>query len=117
MKYQGQGPVGDGIELRFADEGGPIMISLSRQGIRQLCGRELSNSDFETVVLANETGLHPLIDAACKRQGGFMTAYWGGGASFRRLDISLEDIKSSGIQLSTSVLDLAEKAQFVRLPV
>jgi hypothetical protein len=117
MNYQGQTSKGDEVELRFADDHGSIMISLPRDGINVLCGRDLTESEFETVVLAHEKELHPLIDRACKRQGGYVTAYWESGASFRRLNISLDDIKGSGIQLSTTVLDLAEKAQFVRPPL
>jgi hypothetical protein len=117
MKYQGQKPMNDETELCFPDDDGPIMVYLPREGIKRLCGQEVSDADFDTIVLAHEKELYPLIDRACERQGGFAIAVFENGVKFRKLQITLEDIESSGIKLSTDVLAIAAVAQFTTLPV
>jgi hypothetical protein len=96
------------LELHYFDNYGPIAIYIPKEGFELMCGRKLLDQEIETVLLAHEKELHPLIDNVCASRGGFADARWESGVGYRRLDIALEDIEASGIKLSTSVLDTAK---------
>jgi hypothetical protein len=98
------------LVLYFFDKDGPIHIYLPKAGLEQMCGRPLTVHEIDTILARHPSALNPLIDSVCKRCGGFTTAFWENGVGYRRLDISLEDITSSDIRLSSDALAMQKQA-------
>ena len=96
ITQQGSKPKTDNLlELHYFDSDGPIWVYLPKEGLDHMCGRSLSDEEVRIVLLASEKELRPLIDRVfdqCR------------GKYFRKLNISMADVKDSGIKLSADVL-------------
>lgn len=101
ITYQGS-KTGNLLELHYFDCDGPIWVYLPKEGLDHMCGRSLSDEEVEKVLPTSEKELRPLIDRAfdqCR------------GKYFRKLNISMADVKDSGIKLSVDVLPALRSAQ------
>jgi hypothetical protein len=93
------------FELHLSDDGGGVVLSLPKAGLEEIFGRPLSREDIETVLGAHVKELVPLIDRAHARCGSYTHAQWPNGTGYRRLDVTMSDIRESGLKLVPSVLD------------
>ena len=76
--------------------------TFQREGLDHMCGRSLSDEEVRIVLLASEKELRPLINRVFDQ---FRGKY------FRKLNITMADIRDSGIKLPVDVL-LAVRPRF-----